>query len=120
MTRRPVLPAMCGIGVLPLLLTLLAVPDLGAQTRRTAVSIVGDQFRVNGAPTYQGRVWTTSGGSHRIEGLLMNARLVQVSSTISIRRRAGSGRIQTRDAGIPIATPRNSCRRWRRGGRMAC
>jgi hypothetical protein len=77
MTRRPVLPAMCGIGVLPLLLTLLAVPDLGAQTRRTAVSIVGDQFRVNGAPTYQGRVWTTSGGSHRIEGLLMNARLVQ-------------------------------------------
>jgi hypothetical protein len=46
--------------------------------RRTQVSIVGDQFHVNGAPTYAGRTWATSDGAqHRIEGLLMNARLVQ-------------------------------------------
>lgn len=41
--------------------------------RKTAVTIVGDDFHINGEPTYKGRVWD----GHRIEGLLMNARLVQ-------------------------------------------
>jgi hypothetical protein len=41
--------------------------------RRTAVSIVGDSFRINGEPTYKGREWR----GHRIEGLLMNSRMVQ-------------------------------------------
>lgn len=41
--------------------------------RRTAVAIVGEEFRINGRPTYEGRVWQ----GHKIEGLLMNARLVQ-------------------------------------------
>ena len=50
----------------------------GSQTRRTTVSIVGEQFHVDGTPTYPGRTWITSdGGQHRIEGLLLNARLVQ-------------------------------------------
>lgn len=41
--------------------------------RQTLVTLVGDAFHINGRPTYQGRTWN----GHRIEGLLMNARLVQ-------------------------------------------
>lgn len=41
--------------------------------RRTEVSIRGEQFLINGKPTYAGRTWQ----GHSIEGLLMNARLVQ-------------------------------------------
>ena len=43
--------------------------------RKTEVSIQGDAFRINGRPTYEGRHWK----GHKIEGLLMNARLVQGS-----------------------------------------
>ena len=42
-------------------------------SRRTAVTIVGEGFHINGRPTYEGRTWR----GHKIEGLLMNARLVQ-------------------------------------------
>lgn len=46
--------------------------------RQTTVSITGEKFYINGVPTYQGRVWTTSyGGRYPVDGLLMNARLVQ-------------------------------------------
>ena len=41
--------------------------------RVTEVSIEGEQFLVNGEPTYKGRVWN----GHKIEGLLMNSRMVQ-------------------------------------------
>lgn len=41
--------------------------------RRTHVSIQGEQFLINGQPTYAGRTWQ----GHQIEGLLLNARLVQ-------------------------------------------
>lgn len=41
--------------------------------RNTEVSIRDEQFFINGRPTYEGRVWR----GHKIEGLLMNARLVQ-------------------------------------------
>jgi hypothetical protein len=45
---------------------------------KTEVTIVGQQFYINGEPTYKGRTWTTSyGGEYPVEGLLMNARLVQ-------------------------------------------
>ncbi|MGA8205517.1 MAG: DUF4861 family protein, partial [Woeseiaceae bacterium] len=48
-----------------------------AETREPAtdpiVSIEGDMFLINGSPTYEGRYWN----GHRIEGLLLNARLVQ-------------------------------------------
>jgi hypothetical protein len=40
---------------------------------QTSVSIQGEDFWVNGAPTCAGRTWR----GHRIEGLLMNARMVQ-------------------------------------------
>jgi len=41
--------------------------------RSTEVSIHGESFFVNGKPTYAGRTWK----GKRIEGLLLNARLVQ-------------------------------------------
>lgn len=40
----------------------------------TIVTIVGDDFHLNGRPTYEGRAWQ----GRRIEGLLMNSRMVQV------------------------------------------
>lgn len=49
-----------------------------AQERQTEVAIEGDQFHINGAPAYEGRIWTTADGEeYTVEGLLMNARLVQ-------------------------------------------
>ncbi len=41
--------------------------------RHTAVSIEADAFHINGQPTYAGREWN----GHKIEGLLMNSRMVQ-------------------------------------------
>ncbi len=40
---------------------------------KTVVGIRGDAFTINGAPTYPGRTWN----GHKIEGLLMNSRMVQ-------------------------------------------
>jgi hypothetical protein len=39
----------------------------------TEVSIHGDQFWIDGKPTYKGLTWR----GHRIEGLLFNSRMVQ-------------------------------------------
>jgi hypothetical protein len=47
--------------------------EAGSAERHTRVSIAGDEFHINGRPTYGGRVWR----GHRIQGLLINARLVQ-------------------------------------------
>jgi arylsulfatase A-like enzyme len=44
-----------------------------AQARKTEVSIVADAFHINGKPTYAGRTWE----GKKIEGLLMNSRMVQ-------------------------------------------
>lgn len=41
--------------------------------RKTKLSIVGEDFHINGKPTYAGRVWR----GNRIEGLLLNSRMVQ-------------------------------------------
>jgi len=51
---------------------LLVQTAVGAE-RKTAVSISGDNFLINGRPTYQGRAWQ----NQKIEGLLLNARMVQ-------------------------------------------
>ncbi|MGV3485050.1 MAG: hypothetical protein ACO1RT_11595 [Planctomycetaceae bacterium] len=62
--------------------TLLLVASLpwsalgfAAPPQRTVVSIVGEDFHINGEPTYKGRVWN----GHRIEGLLLNSRMVQAT-----------------------------------------
>ena len=43
--------------------------------QKTVVSIVGEDFHINGLPTYAGRSWN----GHRIEGLLLNSRMVQAT-----------------------------------------
>ncbi|HEV7348554.1 hypothetical protein [Telluribacter sp.] len=43
------------------------------QPPRTIVEIKGNQFYINGQPTYPNRYWN----GHKIEGLLMNSRMVQ-------------------------------------------
>jgi len=40
---------------------------------RTVVTIVGEEFHINGEPTYKGRTWKGTS----IQGLLMNSRMVQ-------------------------------------------
>jgi hypothetical protein len=60
----------CLLLVLPL--SVLAA-DPTSPPHRTDVSIVGDEFLINGRPTYAGRTWH----GHKIEGLLLNARVVQ-------------------------------------------
>src|SRR5881397_3335109 len=44
-----------------------------ASPRRTTVSIAGNEFHINGKPTYAGRTWR----GHNIQGLLLNSRMVQ-------------------------------------------
>ncbi len=46
---------------------------MAASARRTAVHIEGEQFFINGKPTYAGRSWR----GWKIQGLLMNSRMVQ-------------------------------------------
>jgi hypothetical protein len=60
---------------LPLIPYLFAALGLGAVAhgRQTVVEIRGSDFLLNGRPTYEGRTWEGA----RIEGLLLNARLVQ-------------------------------------------
>jgi hypothetical protein len=58
------------------LIALICFPALTSAepvVRKTTLSIVGDAFHINGAPTYSGREWR----GHKIEGLLMNSRMVQ-------------------------------------------
>ncbi len=68
-------PSLAAVAVLGL--SLAQVESSGAESARaqphTTISIVGEDFHINGEPTYKGRVWK----GHRIEGLLLNARLVQ-------------------------------------------
>jgi hypothetical protein len=42
---------------------------------KTVLTIAGEDFQINGKPTYAGRTWN----GHRIEGLLMNSRMVQAT-----------------------------------------
>jgi hypothetical protein len=65
---------------LPLRLLILsiawALPLLQADTPptpKTTLTIEGEKFFINGQPTYAGRIWK----GKKIEGLLMNARVVQ-------------------------------------------
>jgi len=53
----------------------LAAPHWAFGRTNTTVTIVGEDFYINGTPTYAGRVWR----GHRIEGLLLNSRMVQAT-----------------------------------------
>ena len=55
------------------MLPVLAAPLMAAASRKTKVDIVGDGFKINGKDTYRGRMYQ----GKKIEGLLMNTRMVQ-------------------------------------------
>lgn len=57
------------------LLLSLAAPSAVGFEPQTRVEIVGDAFHINGLPTYAGRSWR----GKKIEGLLMNSRMVQAT-----------------------------------------
>ncbi len=61
------------------LLVFLALNTLSysraVEPRKTVVAIDGDRFMINGRLTYEGRTWN----GQRIEGLLMNSRMVQAT-----------------------------------------
>lgn len=52
---------------------LISISFQFVNAQKTEVSIKGDQFYINGKPTYEGRYWK----GNKIEGLLMNSRMVQ-------------------------------------------
>ena len=54
-------------------LALLLLTCRSMAAGRTAVSIVGEEFHINGEPTYKGRTWK----GHDLQGLLLNSRMVQ-------------------------------------------
>lgn len=56
-----------------LFFALVVAPIARAAFPQTIVSIAGEDFHINDRPTYAGRTWR----GHRIEGLLMNSRMVQ-------------------------------------------
>jgi hypothetical protein len=64
MTRRELLSVVASLPV---------TAKAQSKARRTEVSIHGDQFFINGSPTYPGRVYK----GKRVEGLLLNSRMVQ-------------------------------------------
>jgi hypothetical protein len=61
------------LGLAGIHVSLFAAEPAVALKRQTEVSIRGEDFYINGQPTYANRTWN----GHRIEGLLINARLVQ-------------------------------------------
>ena len=63
--------------ILPQLLVsvCMSLAAFSAPAGKTRVSIVGDDFHINGQPTYAGRSWN----GRRIEGLLLNSRMVQAT-----------------------------------------
>jgi hypothetical protein len=61
-------PCACLLGFCVLALNAAEAPH-----RKTVVSIVGDEFYINGQPTYEGREWR----GKKIQGLLLNSRMVQ-------------------------------------------
>lgn len=59
-----------------LMLAALLLPAAGAAgPEKTVLTITGEDFHINGKPTYAGRTWN----GHRIEGLLLNSRMVQAT-----------------------------------------
>lgn len=56
-----------------LVFTLAIICGSASEAQKTVVTIEGNQFYINGKPTYEGRSWQ----GNKIEGLLMNSRMVQ-------------------------------------------
>ena len=89
-----------------------------AGRRRSAVSILQDQFLINGKPTYKGRTFRDK----KIEGLLLNARMVQ--GIFDDQNPATSGRWAYPDTGKwdPDRNTREfiaAMPKWRQSGLLA-
>ena len=54
-------------------MAMLGILGAGISYSQTVVSIKGEQFYINGKPTYEGRYWK----GNKVEGLLINSRMVQ-------------------------------------------
>ena len=65
----------CSVSLHLLFCALLPAIAAAAPSAKTSVRIVGEDFHINGRPTYAGRSWN----GHRIEGLLLNSRMVQAT-----------------------------------------
>lgn len=61
--------------LLPILLFGVVMPFHASARTNTTVTVVGEDFHINGQPTYPGRSWR----GQRIEGLLLNSRMVQAT-----------------------------------------
>lgn len=57
------------------LFALLSASPAAEPARKTTVAIAGEEFQINGKPTYEGRRWN----GRKIQGLLMNSRMVQAT-----------------------------------------
>ena len=72
---------MMRLSIFPILLAFFVISlsfELRAEERKTEISIKGAKFLINEKPTYQGITWKNPQGKEvSMEGLLMNARLVQ-------------------------------------------
>jgi hypothetical protein len=72
---------MMRLSIIPILLAFFVISlsfELRAEERKTEISIKGAKFLINDKPTYQGITWKNPQGKEvSMEGLLMNARLVQ-------------------------------------------
>ena len=74
----------------------------------TEISIQGDQFYIDGRPTYAGRSWE----GKRIEGLLLNSRMVQATFDDANPDTHALG-LPDADAMTPSAMPTSSWLRFR-------
>ncbi len=95
-----------------------AADSAKAPARRTTVSIVGDEFHINGKPTYAGRAWR----GRNLQGLLMNSRMVQ--ATFDDRNPSTAGRwaypdTKKWDADRNTTEFVNAMTEWRRHGLLA-
>jgi hypothetical protein len=95
-----------------------AAPAGTQPARQTTVSIAGEDFHINGRPTYAGRRWN----GHRIEGLLFNSRMVQ--GIFDDRNAATAGRWAYADTGRWDADRNtrefvDAMAEWRRHGLLA-
>ena len=73
----------------------LGMSAVARPLRQTVVSIIGENFYINGQPTYAGRVWN----GHRVEGLLLNTRMVQATFDDLNPTTAARGPIRTPASG---------------------
>ena len=85
--------------ILLILLILLTASCSENRVSRTEVSIVGEEFYINGKPTFEGKTWR----GMKIQGLLPNARLVNGIFDDKTDSTVINGCIRIQKCGMPTA-----------------